>query len=123
MSTKVVTLTAEDFDATVLAAGREAVVDFWAPWCPPCRALAPAIETLAEERPEVVVGKLDVDDHPAIAQRYSVHNIPTVLVFRNGELAARSVGLVSVGRLRELLGTEAKEATEAKETTEAKAIA
>lgn len=103
MSSKVVTLNADNFDATALAADRIAVVDFWAPWCPPCRALAPAIDALAEERPEVVVGKLDVDDHPAIAERYGVHNIPTVLVFRNGQLLVRSVGLVAIGRLRELL--------------------
>ena len=103
MSSNVVTLTAEGFDALALAADRTAVVDFWAPWCPPCRALGPAIEALAGERPEVVVGKLDVDEHPAIAERYGVHNIPTVLVFRNGQLRARSVGLVAITRLRELL--------------------
>jgi len=107
MSSRVVTLTADNFDAVALAAEGTAVVDFWASWCPPCRALAPAIEALAEERPEVVVGKVDVDDHPAIAERYAVHNIPTVLVFRNGQLAGRSVGLVSIARLRELLGAPA----------------
>lgn len=108
MSSKVETLTADNFDATALAADRAAVVDFWAPWCPPCRALAPAIEALADERPEVVVGELNVDDHPAIAERYGVHNIPTVLVFRNGQLSARSVGLVAIGRLRELLDGKAE---------------
>jgi thioredoxin 1 len=111
MSSKVVTLTADNFDAVALAADRTAVVDFWASWCPPCRALAPTIEALAEEQPEVVVGKLDVDGHPAIAERYGIHNIPTVLVFRNGQLAARSVGLVPIGRLRELLHGSAAEAT------------
>ncbi len=114
-SSKLVTLTADNFDALVLAAERTAVVDFWAPWCPPCRALGPTIEALAGERPDVVVGKLDVDDHPAIAERYGIHNIPTVLVFRNGQLASRSVGLVPIGRLRELLedpaAAEAEKAT------------
>ena len=103
MSSKVVTLTTENFDAQALAADRIAVVDFWAPWCPPCRALAPTIEALAEERPDVVVGKLDVDDHPAIAERYGIQSIPTVLVFRRGALVDRSVGLVPIARLRELL--------------------
>ena len=103
-SSKVVTLTAENFDAQALAADRIAVVDFWAPWCPPCRALAPTIEALAEERPDVVVGKLDVDDHPAIAERYGIQSIPTVLVFRSGTLASRSIGLVPIDRLREMLG-------------------
>lgn len=109
-SSKVVTLTADQFDALALAPGRTAVVDFWAPWCPPCRALAPTVEALAAERDDVLVGKLDVDDHPAIAQRYGVQNIPTVLVFRDGRLAGRSVGLVSIGRLRDLVDQPAEEA-------------
>ena len=65
----------------------------------PCRALAPTIAALAEERADVVVGKLDVDDHPAIAERYGIQSIPTVLVFRNGELVSRSIGLVPIERL------------------------
>jgi thioredoxin 1 len=104
MSSKLVTLTTDNFDALALAENQIAVVDFWAPWCPPCRALAPAIEALADERPDVVVGKLDVDDHPGIAERYGIRNIPTVLVFRNGQLADRCVGLVSIGHLRALIG-------------------
>ena len=103
MSSKVVTLTAENFDTEALAAHRVAVVDFWASWCPPCRALAPSIAALAEERPDVLVGKVDVDDHPEIAGRYGIQSIPTVLVFRGGELADRSVGLVPIARLRELV--------------------
>ena len=111
MSSKVVTLTAENFDAQALAADRVAVVDFWATWCPPCRALAPTITALAEERPDVVVGKLDVDEHPEIAGRYGIQSIPTVLVFRNGELTERSVGLVPIARLRELLDARVEEKT------------
>jgi thioredoxin 1 len=108
MSSKVVTLTAENFDATTLATDRTTLVDFWATWCPPCVALAPAIEALAEERPDIVVGKLDVDQNSQIAERYAVYNIPTVLVFRNGQVAARSVGLVSIERLRALLDGQAE---------------
>ena len=111
MSSKVVTLTAGNFDAQALAADRVAVVDFWATWCPPCRALAPTIAALAEERPDVVVGKLDVDEYPAIAERYGIQSIPTVLVFRNGALAERSVGLVPIARLRELLEPGVNEKT------------
>jgi thioredoxin 1 len=110
-SSKVVTLTADNFDALALAADRTTVVDFWAPWCPPCRALAPTIAALAEERSDVVVGKLDVDDHPAIAERYGIQSIPTVLVFRNGQLASRSIGLVPIERLRGLLDRPVEEAT------------
>jgi len=106
MSSKVVTLTAESFEEVALAADKVAVVDFWAAWCPPCRALAPAIEALAEERPDLVVGKLDVDAHSAIAERYGVTSIPTVMVFRGGQVAARSVGLVPLARLRDLAGAK-----------------
>jgi thioredoxin 1 len=102
-SSRVVILTADNFDTTALAADRTVVVDFWATWCPPCRALAPRLEALAEERTDVVVGKLDVDDHPAIAERYGIQSIPTVLVFRDGKLASRSIGLVPIERLRDLL--------------------
>ena len=111
MSSKVVTLTAENFDAEALASERVAVVDFWASWCPPCRALAPTIAALAEERPDVLVGKVDVDEHPEIAGRYGIQSIPTVLVFRNGELTERSVGLVPIARLRELLDARVEEKT------------
>jgi thioredoxin 1 len=107
-SSKVVTLTAENFDTEALAQGRVAVVDFWAPWCPPCRALAPTIAALAEERPDVLVGKVNVDDHPEIAGRYGIQSIPTVLVFRGGSLAEQSVGLVPIARLRELLEAPAQ---------------
>ncbi len=103
MSSKVVSLTADNFDTIALASDRTVIVDFWASWCPPCRALAPTIEALAEERTDIVVGKLDVDDHPAIAERYGIQSIPTVLIFRNGELASRSIGLVPIERLRDLL--------------------
>jgi thioredoxin 1 len=102
-SSRVVTLTADNFDTTALAADSTVVVDFWASWCPPCRALAPTIAALAEERADVVVGKLDVDDHPAIAERYGIQSIPTVLVFRDGKLASRNIGLVPIERLRELV--------------------
>jgi thioredoxin 1 len=102
-SSRVVTLTADNFDTTALAADRTVVVDFWASWCPPCRALAPRIEALAEERTDIVVGKLDVDGHPDLAERYGIQSIPTVLVFRNGKLESRSVGLVPIERLRDLL--------------------
>src|SRR5262249_11067638 len=104
MSSNVVTLTADNFDALALGSEKVAVVDFWATWCPPCRALAPAIQALAAERPDLRVGKVDVDQHPELADRYGVTSIPTVLVFRGGQVAGQSIGLIPLARLRELAG-------------------
>jgi thioredoxin 1 len=102
-------LNTANFDELVLRSDKTVVVDFWAAWCPPCRVLGPSIDRLAEERPDLVVGKLNVDEAQEIADRYRITGIPTVLVFRGGALVERSVGLVSFERLQEL--TPAAEAT------------
>lgn len=80
------------------------MVDFWAPWCSPCLAMAPAIEELAQEyEGRVTVGKLNVDENPATAERYGITGIPSVLFFRNGKLADTMTGLVPKDRLEETL--------------------
>lgn len=82
------------FGAAVLGAGaRPVLVDFWAPWCPPCRALAPDIDRLAAESGgRYRVAKLDVDRNPETAQRYGVQSIPTLLIFKNGQVVDQMVG-------------------------------
>jgi thioredoxin 1 len=102
MASNIVTLNTANFDELVLRSDKTVLVDFWAPWCPPCRVLGPTIDRLAEERPDLVVGKLNVDDSQGVADRYGIQGIPTVLVFRGGELVDKSVGLVSFERLQEL---------------------
>jgi thioredoxin 1 len=109
MSARTLTLTVNTFEELVLRSDKTVVVDFWASWCPPCRVLGPSIDRLAEERPDLVVGKLNVDENQEIADRYGITGIPTVLVFRGGALVERSVGLVSFERLQEL--TPVAEAT------------
>ncbi len=106
MSSKTVTLTSQNFDSLVLNTDKTVLVDFWAQWCPPCRVLGPTVDRLAEERPDVVVGKLNVDDSPEIANRYGIHGIPTILVFRKGALVEQSVGLVPYERLQQLVPAE-----------------
>lgn len=84
------------FDAAVNSADRPTLVDLWAPWCPPCRAIAPTIDALAEEFADsATVGKVNVDDHPDLAARLSVQSIPTIIVFSNGKPVARFTGVQS----------------------------
>ena len=86
------TITDSNFDQ-VLAEGKPVVVDFWATWCGPCRALAPTIEALAEEyEGRVVVGKCDVDEAVDLHVKYGIRNIPTVMFFKDGQLVDKQVG-------------------------------
>ena len=81
---------------TLLDGAQPVVIDFWAEWCGPCRMIGPVIEELAEEYAgKVVVGKCDVDDNDAIAVKYSVRNIPTILFIKNGQVVDKQVGAVS----------------------------
>jgi thioredoxin 1 len=90
----VITLTQDNFDQEVLASHMPVVVDYWAPWCGPCRMLAPVIEQIASDRAGAVkVGKVNVDDEPALAQRAGVRGIPYVVLYRDGEVAAQALGL------------------------------
>lgn len=88
-------ITAKSFDEEVLKSELPILVDFWAPWCGPCKALSPTLEKLAAEYPDKVrFAKLNIDNSPEIASRYSIMSIPTLLVFHKGEVVEQLVGLV-----------------------------
>lgn len=87
-------ITDATFDEVVLKSDKPVIVDFWAAWCGPCRMVGPIIEELSHEyEGKAIVGKVDVDVHQQYAAKYGVRNIPTVLVFKNGEIVNRQVGV------------------------------
>jgi len=92
------------FDAKVLASPRPVLVEFGATWCGPCKALAPIVHKLAEERAgEIEVGSVDVDDAPSVATRFGIRGVPTLVVFSGGREVARQVGLTSHAKLARMV--------------------
>lgn len=100
-----ITLNEENFEAEALQSAGPVLVDFWAQWCAPCRMLSPLVEEIAGEMAgKVKFGKLNVDEAPAIAARYGVQSIPTLLLFKEGKVAATSIGVKPKGEIMKLFG-------------------
>lgn len=88
----VIHVTGQSFQQEVMQAEKAVILDFWAPWCGPCRMVGPILEEIAEERDDVVVAKVNVDEELDLARQYGISSIPTIMVFKNGEVTAKAVG-------------------------------
>ncbi|MBI1875452.1 MAG: thioredoxin [Acidobacteria bacterium] len=103
-SDNVQTFTDTNFDQAVIQSAKPVLVDFWAEWCAPCRRLAPAVDALAAEMEgRVVIGKMNVDENPEVPFRYSIRGIPTLLLFKGGQIVESIVGLVSKDELKRMV--------------------
>ncbi len=97
-------ITDDSFEADVLKSGRPVLVDFWAEWCGPCKQIAPALEEIASEMGDrVTVAKLNIDENPMTPGRYGVRGIPTLMVFKDGKVAATKVGAMPKSKIVEWL--------------------
>jgi thioredoxin 1 len=97
-------LTDSNFEQEVLKSEKPVLVDFWASWCGPCKAIGPVVEELATAfKDQVKVGKLNIDDNPNAAKTYGVMSIPTLVLFKGGNMIDKVIGLVPKGRLEELI--------------------
>ncbi len=104
MSEHVHEFTDSSFASDVIQSSEPVLVDFWAPWCGPCRQIAPLIDQIgAQFAGRVKVGKVNIDDNPQAAQQYGIHSIPTLLVFKNGEVTERIVGMPGKAKLESIL--------------------
>jgi thioredoxin 1 len=97
-------VTDANFDSTVTTSSTPFVVDFWAPWCGPCRMMEPVLKELAEEYSTVTIGKLNVDENPAVATKFDILSIPTLVVFVDGKVAKKIVGAMAKKKLVDELG-------------------
>jgi thioredoxin 1 len=103
-SEKIQVLSDGDFDQSVLQSGNPVLVDFWAEWCAPCRRLAPTVDALAAEYDgRLTVGKLNVDDNPNTAGKFNIRGIPTLLLFKGGQVVESVVGLTGKEQLKQLI--------------------
>lgn len=92
-----------EFEAEVLKSDKKVLVDFWANWCGPCKMLAPVLEQVAEEMPDVQIVKVDVDDNGDLAEKYNVMSIPTMILFKNGEQVGKSVGFIGPDQVKDFI--------------------
>jgi thioredoxin 1 len=101
--TTMLEITDANFAAEVEASKGTLLLDFWAPWCGPCRAMEPILKEIAAENPEFTIGKINVDENPAVTQRFDVMSIPTFVIFKDGQVAQRVTGGMPKAKLLSVL--------------------
>lgn len=99
----ITTITKDNFEKEIVKADKPVLVDFWASWCGPCRMLSPTIDEIAEEHPEIKVCKINIDDEAELAIRHGVMSVPTLMFFKNGEIAQTAVGVRPKDEILDLL--------------------
>ena len=99
----ITTITKDNFENEIVKADKPVLVDFWASWCGPCRTLSPTIDEIAEEHPEIKVCKINIDDEAELAIRHGVMSVPTLMIFKNGEIAQTAVGVRPKDEILDLL--------------------
>lgn len=99
----VITVTKDNFQKEVLESEKPVLLDFWASWCGPCRMVSPIVDEIAEERSDIAVGKVNVDEQPELAGKFGVASIPTLVVLREGRIVRQSVGAMPKARILALL--------------------
>ena len=99
-----ITITKDNFEELVLKSEKKVLLDFWAPWCGPCRMVAPIVEAIAQDRPDILLGKVNVDEEMELAIQFGVASIPTLLVMEGGQVTASSIGYSPREEIEALLG-------------------
>ena len=98
------TITKQNFNIEVLESEKPVLLDFWATWCGPCRMIAPVVEEIAAERSDIVVGKVNVDEQPELAQKFQIMSIPTLIVIKNGKITAQKGGVQPKAVIQAMIG-------------------
>lgn len=97
------TITKDNFEVEVIKSEKPVFVDFWATWCGPCKMVGPIIDEIAEERQDIIVGKINIDEEIELAQKYGVMSIPTIIVFKDGEPVQKKIGAMPKENILEMV--------------------